>query len=120
MFCLEHAVKHFLGVKVIQVNLGHSHNDKKNKCVCVCLHVNLKTNRCWNMKMEYFVVYEKSWDEFDFEHCRIKVKVTVGFQVFPIYQLSVPTTQLWYKLGRMYVYLILIYKIYEYCHALLS
>ena len=31
------------------------------------------------MKLEYFVVYEKSLDEFDFEHCRIKVKVTVGF-----------------------------------------
>ena len=59
-------------------------------------------------------------DEFDFEHCHIKVKVTVGFQVFPNYQLSGPTTQLWYKLGSMYVYLILIYKIYEYCHALFS
>ena len=57
---------------------------------------------------------------FDIEHCRIKVKVTVGFQVFPNYQLSGPTTQVWYKLGSMYVYLILIYKIYEYCHALFS
>ena len=67
-------------------------------------------------KLEYIVVYEKSSD--DIEHCHIKVKVTVGFQVFPDYQLSAPKTQFWYKLGSMYVYLILIYKIYEYCHAL--
>ena len=33
------------------------------------------------MKLEYIVVYEKSSDEFDIEHCR--VKVNVGFQVFP-------------------------------------
>ena len=71
------------------------------------------------MQLEYIVIYEKSSDEFDIEHCRIKVKVTVGFQVFPNYQLSGPTTQLWYKLASMYVYLIL-YKIYEYCHALFS
>ena len=50
------------------------------------------------MKLEYIVVYEKSSDEFDIEHCQIKVKVTVGFQVFPNYELSAPTTQLWYKL----------------------
>ena len=72
------------------------------------------------MKLEYFVVYEKSWDEFDFKHCRIKVKVTVGFQVFPNYQLCGPTTQLWYRPGSMYVYLILIYKIYEWPHALFA
>ena len=72
------------------------------------------------MKLEYIVVYEKSSDEFDIEHCRIKVKVTVGFQVFPNYELSVPTTQVWYMLVSIYVYLILIYKIYEYCHALFS
>ena len=80
-----------------------------NVCVRVCVHC----NRSRNMKLEYIVVYEKSSDEFNIEHSRIKVKVTVGFQVFPNYQLSGPTTQLWY-------YLILIYKIYEYCHALFS
>ena len=63
---------------------------------------------------------KKAQDKFDIEHCRIKVKVTIGFQVFPNFPLSAPTTQLWYKLGSMYVYLILIYKIYEYCHALFS
>ena len=59
--------------------------------VCVCVHC----NRSRNIKLEYIVVYEKSSDEFDIEHCRIKVKVTVGFQVFPNYQLSGSTTLLW-------------------------
>ena len=80
-------------------------------CVCVCVR---------NINLEYIVVYEKSSDEFDIEHCRIKVKVTVGFQLFPNYQLSAPRIPLWYKLGSMYVYLILIYKINEYYHALFS
>ena len=36
------------------------------------------------MKLEYIVVYENSWDEFDIGHHRIKVKVTAGVQrVFP-------------------------------------
>ena len=34
------------------------------------------------MKLEYTVVYENSSDDFDIEHCRIKVKVTVGLQMF--------------------------------------
>ena len=34
------------------------------------------------MKLEYSVVYENSSDEFDIEHHRIKVKVTVGLQIF--------------------------------------
>ena len=34
------------------------------------------------MKLEYIVVYENSSDEFDNEHHRIKVKVTVGLQKF--------------------------------------
>ena len=77
------------------------------------------------MKLEYIVVYENSSDEFDIdiEHHRIKVKVTVGLQKFPHlpqYKLSGPITQLWYKLGSllsMYVYLIVIYIIYEYHHV---
>ena len=40
------------------------------------------------MKLEYTVVYEKSSDEFDIEQCWIKVKVTVGFQVFSNYELD--------------------------------
>ena len=35
-----------------------------------------------NMKLEYIVVYQNSSDEFDIEHHRIKVKVTVGLQIF--------------------------------------
>ena len=34
------------------------------------------------MKLEYSVVYENSSDEFDIEHHWIKVKVTVGLQIF--------------------------------------
>ena len=33
------------------------------------------------MKLEYIVEYENSSDEFDIEHHRIKVKVTVGLQI---------------------------------------
>ena len=51
-------------------------------CVCVFLHDNSKINRSRNVKFEYMVVYENSWDEFDIEHHRIKVKVTVGLQKF--------------------------------------
>ena len=50
------------------------------------------------MKLEYIVVYEDSSDEFDIEHCQIKVKVAVGLQKFPHlpqYKLSGPITQLW-------------------------
>ena len=75
------------------------------------------------MKLEYIVVYENSSDEFDIEYCRIKVKVTVCLQKFPHlpqYKLSGPKTQPWHKLGSLYkhiCYLILLYKIYEYCYA---
>ena len=75
-------------------------------CVCVCLHDNSKRNRSRNMKFEYIVVlgvYENSSDEFDMEHHRIKVKVTVGLQKFsPFNKLSGPITELWYKLGSLY------------------
>ena len=43
---------------------------------------NVSRNRSMNMKLEYIVVYENSSDEFDIEHHRIKVKVTVGLQTF--------------------------------------
>ena len=35
------------------------------------------------MKFEYIVVYENYSDEFDIEHCQIKVKVTVGLHRIP-------------------------------------
>ena len=56
-------------------------------CVCVCVFLlnNTKRNRSRRMKLEYIVVYEKSSEEFGIEHCRIKVKVTVGVYKFPIY-----------------------------------
>ena len=54
------------------------------------------------MKFEYIVVCENSLDEFDIEHCQIKVKVTAGFEFFlhlPQYKPRCPITQLCYKLG---------------------
>ena len=51
-------------------------------CLCVFLHDNSKRNRSRNMQLEYIVVYENSWEEFDIEYDRIKVKVTVGLQKF--------------------------------------
>ena len=62
------------------------------------------------MKLEYIVVYENSSDTFDIEHCRIKVKGTVGLQnishkIFshlPQDKLPGAVTQLWQKLGRLY------------------
>ena len=76
------------------------------------------------MNLEYIIVYENSSDEFDIEHHRIKVKVTVGLQMFSPFT-TIQTVGSYYLtlvqarkliLG-LYVYLIVIYKIYEYRHA---
>ena len=45
-------------------------------CVCVCVHDNSKNNDSIHLKLEHIVVYEYSSDEFDIEHCPIKVKLT--------------------------------------------
>ena len=45
-------------------------------CVCVCVHDNSKNNGSIHLKLEHFVVYENSSDEFDIGHCPIKGKVT--------------------------------------------
>ena len=45
-------------------------------CVCNCAHDNSKNNGAIHLKLEHFVVYETSSDEFDIGHCLIKVKVT--------------------------------------------
>ena len=93
-------------------------------CVCVFLHDNSKRNRSRNTKLEYFVVYENSSDEFDIELRRIKVKVTVGVQkIFPfttiqtVRSYSSTLVQARNLILSMYLYLILIYKIYECRHA---
>ena len=57
------------------------------------------------MKYEYNVVYDNISNKFDNGHCRVKVNVTVGLEIFlhlPQYKLSGPITQLWYKLGSLY------------------
>ena len=93
-------------------------------CVCVCLHNNSNRNRARNTKLEYIVVYESSSDEFDIELCRIKVKVTVGVRKFSpfttiqtVRSCSSTLVQARNLILSMYLHLILIYKIYECCHA---
>ena len=89
-------------------------------CVCVFLHDNSKRNRSRNTKLEYIVVYENSWDEFDTELRRIKVKVTVGVQRFSTFT-TIQTVRSYNStlvqarklILSMYVHLILTYKIYE-------
>ena len=77
------------------------------------------------MKLEHIVVYEISSDEFDIEHCWIKVKVTVHVQKFS--PLTTIQTVRFYNstlvqdrklILSVYVHLILIYKVYEYRHTL--
>ena len=93
-------------------------------CVCVFLHDNSKRNRSRNTKSEYIVVYENSSDEFDIELCRIKVQVTVGVQKFSpfttiqtVRSYSSTLVQTRNLILSMFLHLILIYKIYECCHA---
>ena len=78
------------------------------------------------MKFKYIVihVYENSSDEFDFGHYRIKVNVTAGVQtVFPftamqtVRSYNLTLVQARKLILRIYVQLILIYKIYEYRHV---
>ena len=44
-------------------------------CLCVCVHDTSKNNGSIHLKLEHIVVYENSSDEFEIEHCPIKVKV---------------------------------------------
>ena len=93
-------------------------------CECVFLHNNSKRNRSRNMKFKYIVVYENSSDKFDIEHHRIKVKVTVGLQMFSPFT-TIQTVRSYNStlvqarklILSMYDHLIAIYKIYEYRHA---
>ena len=76
------------------------------------------------MKLEYIVVYENSSDEFDIDHHQIKVKVTVGLQMFSIFT-TIQTVRSYNStlvqarklILSKCVHLIVIYKIYEYRHA---
>ena len=93
-------------------------------CVCVFLHDNSKRNPSRNTKLEYIVEYENSSDEFDIELHRIKVKVTVGIQKFSpfttiqnVRSYSSTLVQARNLILSMYLYLILIYKIYKCRHA---
>ena len=76
------------------------------------------------MKLEYIVVYENSSDEFDIEHHRTKVKVTLGLQKFfpfttiqTVRSYNSTLVQARKLILSMYVHLIEIYKIYEYRNA---
>ena len=93
-------------------------------CVCVFLHDNSKRNRSRNTKSKYIVVYENSWDEFDIELHRIKVKVTVGVQNFSPFT-TIQTVRSYNStlvqarnfILSIYLHLILIYKICKCRHA---
>ena len=43
-------------------------------CLSVCVHDNSKSNESIDLKLET-IIHENSSDEFDIEHCPIKVKV---------------------------------------------
>ena len=91
-------------------------------CVCVFLHDNSKRNRSRNTKFEYIVVYENSSDEFDIGLRRIKDKVTVGVQKFSPFTTiqtvrSYISTLVQARNLILSVYVHLILKIYECCHA---
>ena len=75
------------------------------------------------MKLEYIAVYENSSEEFDNEHHRIKVKVTVGHQMFcpfttiqTVMSGNSTLVQARKLISSMYVHLIVIYKINGYRH----
>ena len=95
-------------------------------CVCVCVYDNSKRNPSRNTILEYTVihVYENSSGEFDIEHHRIKVKVTVGLQTFSpfttiqtVRSYSSTLVQAKKLILSLYLHLIVIYKFYEYRHA---
>ena len=72
------------------------------------------------MNLEYIVVYENSSDEFDIEHHRIEVGVQ-KFSPFTTIQTvrsyNSTLVQARKVILSRYVHLIVIYKIYKYCHA---
>ena len=76
------------------------------------------------MKLEYIVVNENSSEEFDIAHHRIKVKVTVGLQIFSplttiqtVRSYNSTLVQARKLILSKHVHLIVIYKIYKYHHA---
>ena len=73
------------------------------------------------MKLEHIVVYENNSDDFDIEHHRIKVKVTVGLQNVSSFATMRSYNSTLVQARKLilsrYVHLILLYKIYEYRHA---
>ena len=99
-------------------------------CLSVCLSVSTITQKNkWSriLKFEYIVGCEKCSDEFDIEHCPIKVKVTVcNLTVCNFFPFTTIQTVKCYisaleqdrkLLLSMFVHLILMYNIYEYRHA---
>ena len=87
---------------------------------CTCIHDNSKRNRSRNMKLEYIVVYENSLDKFNIDQgqgrCRpSKVSQFTTIQTVKFYNSTL--VQARKLILSMYVYLILMYKIYEYCCA---
>ena len=92
-------------------------------CMCVCFCMITQKEKTWNMKLEYIVVYGSSSEEFDNEHCQIKVKITGGLHVSPFTTIQTVRSynsilaQARKLILSMYFHLILIYKFHDYCHA---
>ena len=99
-------------------------------CLCVCvflcvlMHDHSKRNPSRNMKCEHIVVYENNSDKFYIENCRIKSrslqelkKISPFTATQTVRQFNSNLVQDRKLILSMYVHLILIYNIYEYCHA---
>ena len=92
--------------------------------VCVfVLHYNSTNNRCRKMKFDYIVVYEKPRNNSILCIVEWRSRSRWNFEIFlhlPQYKLSGPITQLVQVrklILSMYVYLMIIYEIYDYCYA---
>ena len=76
------------------------------------------------MKFKQMVLYENDSDKFDFGHCQIKVKITGRLEIFSPFT-AIQTVrshnshliQARNLILSAYVYMIIIYKFYEYCHT---
>ena len=82
--------QYIIRVAVYQLQLYSTHVHLRvcmSACLCVCVSFRLcmcvsvytitqKNNGSILLKLEHIVLYENSSDEFDIEHCPIKVKVT--------------------------------------------
>ena len=99
-------------------------NLSESVCVFVLWYDNSKRKGSKRMKFEYVEVYIDGSDKFNIGYRWIKVKVTVGLQIFfPYSTIKTVTTytlavvQARKLIFSMHVHLVKVYTIYEYCYA---